>query len=142
MNDVPRLGDQLCFLLHATSRAFDAAYRPVLAKLGLTYPQSLVMLVLWEQDGQTVSEIGQRLFLDSGTLTPLLKRLEAQGVVIRKRDLVDERLVRVNLTKTGSHLRRAARSVPAALSCRLSLDPHTVQALRSGMDEIMHALAD
>ncbi len=139
--DVPRLGDQLCFMFHATSRALTDAYRPALTRLGLTYPQYLVMLVLWEQDGLTVGEIGDRLFLDSGTLTPLLKRLEVRGVVARRRDPVDERLVRVRLTKAGVQLRRAAKSVPKALSCKLSLPAPTVEALRSGMDAIMRALA-
>ncbi len=140
VEDVPRLDDQLCFMFHATARAFTDAYRPVLSKLGLTYPQYLVMLVLWERDGLTVGDIGERLFLDSGTLTPLLKRLEVKGVIVRKRDLVDERLVRVSLTKAGTQLRRAAKSVPKALACKLSLPTKTVQALRSGMDEIIRAL--
>ena len=138
--EVPRLDDQLCFLFHATARAFTEAYRPALTKLGLTYPQYLVLLVLWEQDGLTVGDIGERLYLDSGTLTPLLKRLEARGVVVRKRDLVDERLVRVQLTKAGMQLRRAAQSVPQSLSCKLSLSPRVVEALRNGMDEIIRSL--
>src|SRR3954464_4658073 len=89
-DDVIRLDDQLCFALYATSRAITGLYRPVLQELGLTYPQYLVMLVLWEHQTVTVSELGVRLYLDSGTLTPLLKRLEKQGLVVRSRDSEDE----------------------------------------------------
>ena len=110
-----RLDNQLCFLFHRISRDLTAAYRPLLADLGLTYPQYLVMLVLWEQDGPTVSELGERLFLDSGTLTPLLKRLETSGLVERQRDPQDERRVRIRLTPQGRALRERAESVPACV---------------------------
>src|SRR5712664_4872752 len=85
------LGNQLCFAIYSTAHAFNRVYKPLLEKLGLTYPQYLVLLVLWERDGLTVSELGERLSLDSGTLTPLLKRLEANGLIQRQRDSADER---------------------------------------------------
>ena len=117
------LDDQLCFALYAAQRAVTAAYRPLLDELGLTYPQYLVMLVLWETDGLTVSELGQRLSLDSGTLTPLLKRLEAAGLVNRLRAVQDERRVHIHLTAAGRKLKARAARVPgcvlAASQCSL-----------------------
>ena len=109
------LNNQLCFALYSASLAMTKLYKPLLTRLGLTYPQYLVMLVLWEQDGMTVSELGERLFLDSGTLTPLLKRLEASGLLARERDAQDERRVRVTLTGPGRALRGAAESIPACI---------------------------
>ncbi len=120
------LDHQLCFALYSASHAVTKAYQPLLAPLGLTYPQYLVMLVLWEQDGLTVSQLGGRLQLDSGTLTPLLKRLEAAGHVQRLRDATDERRVRLQLTATGRALRARAEAVPQALA----------GALGCGLDEI------
>src|ERR1700754_1768640 len=100
--DLPLLlGNQLCFAVYSTAHAFHRFYKPLLDRLGLTYPQYLVMLVLWEQDGISVKEIGERLFLDSGTLTPLLKRLEAAGFVKRSRSSEDERQVLIALTAQG-----------------------------------------
>jgi MarR family transcriptional regulator, organic hydroperoxide resistance regulator len=107
-----RLEDNLCFALYTASRAFTRAYKPHLEPLELTYPQYLVMLVLWEQDDVSVSELGDRLALDSGTLTPLLKRLEEAGRVLRKRDRQDERVVRIVLTARGRKLHELAKSVP------------------------------
>ena len=109
------LDNQLCFALYSTSLAMTKLYKPLLAQIGLTYPQYLVMLVLWEQDGITVSELGERLFLDSGTLTPLLKRLEASGLLVRQRDAQDERRVRTTLTPQGRALRDAAEPIPACV---------------------------
>lgn len=108
----PRVDDQLCFAVYAASHAFAKVYRPLLAELGLTYPQYLAMLVLWETDDCTVKAIGERLGLDSGTLTPLLKRLEAQGLVSRARDAGDERQVRIRLTAAGHALRSRAKKLP------------------------------
>ena len=99
------LDNQLCFALYSASLAMTKLYKPLLDALGLTYPQYLVMLSLWERDGLTVSELGERLFLDSGTLTPLLKRLEAAGLLVRLRDVQDERRVRITLTGQGRALR-------------------------------------
>lgn len=107
---------QLCFALYASSLAMTKLYRPLLEPLGLTYPQYLVMLALWERDGAGVGELGERLSLDSGTLTPLLKRLEAAGLLLRLRDADDERRVRVALTAGGRALRRKAEAVPATIA--------------------------
>ncbi|MBN9625394.1 MAG: MarR family transcriptional regulator [Acidovorax sp. 65-7] len=107
-----RLDNQVCFALYSASLAMTKLYKPLLDRIGLTYPQYLVMLVLWEQDGVTVSELGERLFLDSGTLTPLLKRLEAQGQIARLRDVQDERRVRITLTAEGRALRDQAEAIP------------------------------
>jgi MarR family transcriptional regulator, organic hydroperoxide resistance regulator len=109
------LDKQLCFALYSASLAMTKVYKPLLAPLGLTYPQYLVMLALWEADGQGVGELGDKLALDSGTLTPLLKRLEAQGRVCRERDAADERRVIIRLTAEGRQLKAAARGVPRAI---------------------------
>ncbi|MEF7617348.1 MarR family transcriptional regulator [Aquincola sp. MAHUQ-54] len=116
------LDQQLCFALYSASLAMTKLYKPLLEPLGLTYPQYLVMLVLWEADGPTVSELGQRLSLDSGTLTPLLKRLEAQQLVSRLRDPADERRVRVQLTAAGRALRAQAQAIPRAVACASGCD--------------------
>ena len=107
-----RLDNQVCFALYSASLAMTKLYKPLLDDIGLTYPQYLVMLVLWEQDGITVSELGERLYLDSGTLTPLLKRLEASGHIRRARDAQDERRVRIALTLQGLGLRDQAERIP------------------------------
>src|SRR5438034_10221119 len=115
------LGNQLCFAIYSTAHAFNRVYKPLLDKLGLTYPQYLVMLVLWERDGVPVKDIGERLLLDSGTLTPLLKRLEAAELVRRTRSTEDERQVLIALTTKGEALPEKARavpqSIPAASAC-------------------------
>jgi MarR family transcriptional regulator, organic hydroperoxide resistance regulator len=136
------LDKQLCFALYAASLAVTRQYKPLLEPLGLTYPQYLVMLVLWETDDQTVSALGERLRLDSGTLTPLLKRLEAAGLVQRQRDAADERRVRVELTPAGRTLRGRAESVPHALACATGCDlaeitdlTQRLQALRLRLDQ-------
>jgi DNA-binding MarR family transcriptional regulator len=114
--DLPLLlGNQLCFAVYSTAHAFNRFYKPLLDRLGLTYPQYLAMLVLWEQDGVSVKEIGERLYLDSGTLTPLLKRLEAAGLVKRTRSTEDERQVLVALTPQGQALKEKARGVPQSI---------------------------
>jgi len=118
------LDKQLCFALYSASLAMTKVYKPLLAPLGLTYPQYLVMLALWEHDGQSVSALGDRLALDSGTLTPLLKRLEAQGRISRERDAKDERRVIVRLSAAGRRLKAEARRIPReigrASGCELS----------------------
>lgn len=111
MSDGPRLDDQLCFALYNASRAMTAAYAPLLAELDLTYPQYLALMVLWETDGARVSAIGDRLRLDSATLTPLLKRLELRGAIERRRSSADERVVEVFLTAEGKHLEKKAKTV-------------------------------
>jgi len=119
-----QLGSQLCFAIYSAAHAFNRVYKPLLDRLGLTYPQYLVMLVLWERDGVPVKAIGERLFLDSGTLTPLLKRLEAAHLLKRTRSTEDERQVLISLTSQGQALREKARAVPqailAASACSLS----------------------
>jgi len=114
-----RLDQQLCFPLYAASNLMTRLYRPLLDELGLTYPQYLAMLVLWEASPCTVSALGERLLLDSGTLTPLLKRLETAGLVRRTRDAADERRVLVSLTADGQALQSRAASVPHSLTCRV-----------------------
>jgi MarR family transcriptional regulator, organic hydroperoxide resistance regulator len=116
------LGEQLCFALYSASRSLIRAYDPLLKPLGITYPQYLAMLVLWEEDGISVKALGDRLQLDSGTLTPLLKRLEQQGLVARRRDTDDERVVRIDLTADGKKLRTKAKSIPLELACRAGFD--------------------
>ncbi|QJQ01924.1 MarR family transcriptional regulator [Herbaspirillum rubrisubalbicans] len=113
------LDNQLCFAMYSASLAMTKAYKKILAPLEITYPQYLVMLVLWERDEVTVSELGSRLFLDSGTLTPLLKRMESMGLLHRKRDAGDERRVVVSLSDAGRALRQQARTVPQQMSCML-----------------------
>ncbi len=120
--DPLRLDQQLCFALYAASRAMTRADAALLEPLGLTYPQYLVLLVLWEEDGVSVKSLGERLMLDSATLTPLLKRLEQRGVIARRRDEDDERVVRIDLTESGRAMRSKARRIPAALACRAGFD--------------------
>ena len=139
-----RLDNQICFAIYSTAHAFNRVYKPLLDPLGLTYPQYLVMLVLWERDGVPVKDIGERLFLDSGTLTPLLKRLEAAGLIKRTRSTEDERQVLIALTPQGHALREKARSVPhsilAASACtvaELSAMKNEIVALRDRLNAVM-----
>src|SRR6478736_6008043 len=138
------LGNQLCFAIYSTAHAFNRVYKPLLDKLGLTYPQYLVMLVLWERDGEPVKNIGERLFLDSGTLTPLLKRLEAAGLIKRTRSTEDERQVLIALTAKGESLREKARAVPqsilAASACsvgELVAMKNEIVALRDRLNAVL-----
>ena len=110
-----QLDNQLCFALYSTSLAMTKVYKPLLDELGLTYPQYLAMLVLWERDGLMVSELGEQLYLDSGTLTPLLKRLEAAGYISRIRDVEDERRVHITLTSSGRKLKAGAAKIPGCI---------------------------
>jgi DNA-binding MarR family transcriptional regulator len=114
-----RLDNQLCFALYAASRAMTQAYRPALDALGLTYPQYLAFLVLWEQDGIALKEMGDKLMLDSGTLTPLIKRMEKSGWVKRERDPEDERRIQVKLTAKGRALKKRAPTVADSVLCRV-----------------------
>ena len=132
-----RLDHQICFAVYSTAHAFNRVYKPLLDRLGLTYPQYLVMLVLWERDGVPVKDIGERLFLDSGTLTPLLKRLEAAGLIKRTRS-EDERQVLIALTPQGHALQEKARSVPQSI---LAASACTVAELSAMKNEIV-ALRD
>jgi MarR family transcriptional regulator, organic hydroperoxide resistance regulator len=125
------LGDQLCFTLYAASRSVSGLYRPVLEEFGLTYPQYVVMLALWERSGVSVKELGAVLHLDYGTLSPLLKRLEAQGLLRRERRADDERSVLVELTDTGRDLRDLARDVPDRVGEAMGLSDEEFEIVRS-----------
>ena len=130
-NQALLLDNQLCFALYSTSLAMTKLYKPLLDELGLTYPQYLVMLVLWERDGLMVSELGERLFLDSGTLTPLLKRLESAGLIARVRAVEDERRVHITLTAAGRKLKARAQKIPGyILSASQCSIPELVQLTR------------
>jgi DNA-binding MarR family transcriptional regulator len=128
-DDILKLDSQLCFALYAATRAMTNAYRELLTSLGLTYPQYLVMLVLWEHGTSTVKDLGQMLSLDSGTLSPLLKRLESAGLVERKRRTEDERLVEIHLTEAGLSLKHQASPIATEFVCRTALESeeHTEQ---------------
>ncbi len=136
-----RLDRQLCFALYSSSLAMTKIYKPLLAPLGLTYPQYLVMLVLWEADGLSVSQLGQRLFLDSGTLTPLLKRLEALGHIERVRARDDERRVDILLTPAGRALRAQALDIPAQLACASACDLDELAALTQRLHQLRGQLS-
>jgi len=141
-SDTPRLDEQLCFTLYSTSLAMNKLYRKLLGPLDVTYPQYLVLMVLWEQDGMTVSEIGDRLFLDSATLTPLLKRMEAAGMLTRARAAADERQVVVTLTAAGQALREQARALPEAVLCATSCSPEELRKMKDQLDQLRVQLAE
>jgi MarR family transcriptional regulator, organic hydroperoxide resistance regulator len=127
------LENQLCFALYSASHAMTKTYKRLLERLGLTYPQYLVMLVLWESEALLVKDIGARLFLDSGTLTPLLKRLEAGGLLERRRDSGDERQVRICLTERGRDLRHSAMAIPEQILCASGRDVGELGRLRAAL---------
>lgn len=134
------LDNQLCFSLYAASRAMTAAYTPLLEPLGLTYPQYLVLLVLWEGDGISVKQLGERLQLDSGTLTPVLAKLDARGLVKRERDDADARVVRVTLTATGRALKQKAKKIPQRLVCQFGITLPAIARLRDELNGLTHHL--
>src|SRR6476660_4346400 len=140
-DDPLSLDNQFCFALYSASLAMTKTYKPFLDKLGLTYPQYLVMLVLWQQDDLLVKAIGERLFLDSGTLTPLLKRLEASAFVVRTRDESDERQVRITLTKEGRALKKKAQHIPQQILCASGRTQQLIQDLRSQLSAIRNDLS-
>jgi len=135
-----QLDRQLCFALYSSSLAMTRIYKPLLAPLGLTYPQYLAMLVLWETDGLSVSQLGQRLSLDSGTLTPLLKRLEALGHIERRRAVDDERRVDIFLTTRGRKLREQALDIPSQLACASACELDEVIALTQRLTQLRQQL--
>ena len=135
-----KLSDQLCFALYSTSLAMTKVYKPLLAKLGVTYPQYLVLLVLWENNGLVVSTIGERLYLDSGTLTPLLKRLEAGGLITRQRDAADERRVRIHLTAAGSAMKAEAAIIPGCIAAYSERDIHDLFSLNQEIKKFRQQL--
>lgn len=136
-----RLDDQMCFALYAASRAVTGVYRPLLDELGLTYPQYLVLLMLWENGPSAVKDVGAALQLDYGTLTPLLKRLEAMGLVVRRRRVDDERGVEVTLTDEGAALRERVRDVPVQISHALALTAGETTALRDLLRKVQAGTA-
>lgn len=137
---VPRLDDQLCFAIYSAGLAFSRAYKPLLDPLGLSYPQYLVLMVLWQEDGQTVSAIGDRLFLESSTLTPLLKRMETQGLVTRVRDSKDERQVLIHLTAEGRKLSEAAKGLPECLGKSMNLSGTSIAKIRKDAEMVRDRL--
>ncbi|WP_454724763.1 MULTISPECIES: MarR family winged helix-turn-helix transcriptional regulator [Cupriavidus] len=136
------LDHQFCFSVYATSLALNKLYRKLLAPLGLTYPQYLVMMVLWEADGLTVSDIGARLHLDSATLTPLLKRMETQQLLRRERAAADERQVIVTLTPHGRALRQQAEAVPRAVLCAADCGIEKIASVKAELDTLRERFAD
>ena len=131
---------QFCFALYSTTLALGKIYAPILAALGLTYPQYLVMLVLWREDGLTVRALGQQLHLNSGTLTPMLKRMEQAGLVRRGRDKKDERLVRTELTTAGRALQAQAVHIPCAIAAATGVPMERLAQLKDGLEGIRQAL--
>ena len=139
-DDTLKLDSMLCFAVYAAGHAFTRFYKPRLDALGLTYPQYLVFLVLWERDGLTVKALGDKLFLDSGTITPLVKRLEARGLVQRQRDTADERMVRIMLTEAGRALREQALAIPLAVGTALGGDAAAGAAMRRDLEQLRQRL--
>ncbi len=144
MQEQLKLGNQLCFRLYTASRLITQAYHPLLSGIGLTYPQYLVMMVLWEQDAQPVNEIAKKLYLETNTVTPLLKRMEAEGFVERSRSKADARQVIVSLTPKGRKLEEKASCIPyelgSAVACR-SVTPETAPQLYGMLDDLIRTLS-
>lgn len=132
-----RLDDQLCFALYAASNTVVRAYRPLLREIGLTYPQYLTLMTLWQQDGLSVAQVAERLRLPSNALTPLLMRLEQLGYVVRRRDAGDGRVVRVRLTPRGSDLEPLAAAAQHRVQCRTGLDDDELAALRTRLHDLV-----
>lgn len=141
-DDLLKIDNFVCFALYSAGHAFTRLYKPLLEPLGLTYPQYLVMAVLWENDGRTVGEIGEKLLLESSTLTPLLKRLETAGMVRRTRDRDDERVVRIQLTPEGAALKQKAVGIPQAIGCSTSLSIPEVMKLTDDIKALRKKLLD
>lgn len=141
-DDLLRIDNFICFALYSAGHAFTRLYKPLLEPLGLTYPQYLVMAVLWENDGRTVGEIGEKLLLESSTLTPLLKRLETARMVRRTRDRNDERVVRIQLTPEGAALKQKALDIPQAIGCSTSLSIPEVMKLTDDIKALRKKLLD
>jgi DNA-binding MarR family transcriptional regulator len=139
-HDTPKLGNQLCFPFYVIAKEMTGLYRPFLDELGITYSQYLVMMVLWEKDGLTVNQIGEKLYLDSGTLTPLLKRLESKGFIIRKRKKEDERVVEVFLDDAGRNLQRKACEIPAKMQEKLNLSTEDFLELKETVQKILNKI--
>ena len=139
---VPALDDFVCFAVYSLGHAFNKLYQPLLKRLNLTYPQYVTMVALWQRDDLTVTQLGQRLHLDSGTLTPLLKRLEAAGLIIRARDKADERQVRIRLTKAGTALKDKARTISDTVLCATGRTAADLRRLKDDLLELRDHLTD
>ncbi len=140
VSTIPRLDDQLCFALYAASRAVIGAYGPALEAIGVTYPQYLVLMILWEEDGCRVSRLGERLELDSGTLSPLLKRLEARGLIERRRRSDDERVVEIFLTAEGKQLKKHGAEIQRSAFCNAKMPTTEIIELRDALKRLTRNL--
>jgi DNA-binding MarR family transcriptional regulator len=140
--DALKLEYQLCFPIYAAANAMTRAYRPLLEKIGLTYPQYLVMLVLWEKDECSLSEIGEKLRLDSGTLTPLVKRMETNGLLARTRAKEDERRIVVTLTAAGKKLKQAAKNIPFDLVAKTNMKLEDMMTLKDQLTGLIASLSE
>ncbi|AMM93759.1 MULTISPECIES: MarR family winged helix-turn-helix transcriptional regulator [Peribacillus] len=136
------LENQLCFLLYASSREMTKKYKPLLDKLEVTYPQYLVLLLLWEQDTLTVKKLGELLALDSGTLTPMLKRMEQNGLIVRERSIEDERSVMIKLTEKGLGLQEEACFIPDRISAISGEDKRVVEDLKASLLQLLKTLQE
>lgn len=136
----PKLENQICFPLYVIAKEITGLYRPFLDELDMTYPQYLVMMVLWESDGLAVSHIGDKLFLDSGTLTPLLKRLENKGFIARKRKKEDERVVEAFLTEVGKKLQQRACEIPSKLQQKMDVQAEDLLELKESIQKILNKI--
>lgn len=136
-DELLRLDNQLCFALYSSSRGITRLYRPLLLEFGITYPQYLAMLVLWEREPLTVKELGERLFLDSGTLTPLLKRMEKQGLLTRERSQGDERQVLISLTDEGRKLKDKALAIPLKIANQVNISQSEFISLLTSLKKLM-----
>jgi len=136
----PKLENQICFPLYVIAKEITGLYRPFLDELDITYPQYLVLMVLWENDGVTVSHIGEKVFLDSGTLTPLLKRLEGKGIIDRKRKKEDERVVEVFLTESGKQLQKKACEIPGKIQNKIGVETEDLIHLKETIQKILNKI--
>jgi len=141
-NDALKLESQLCFAVYACSRKLTRMYRPLLVQLDITYPQYLVLILLWEKKQQTVTELGERLFLDSGTLTPLLKRMEGNGLVRRCRSKKDERKVIVKITQKGEQLKEKAYEIPGKMFCQSGLSVEEFYGLKGDLEKLLNRISE
>ncbi|USD35854.1 MULTISPECIES: MarR family winged helix-turn-helix transcriptional regulator [Ferrimonas] len=143
-DDLPQLNfdNQVCYPLYSAANAVVRAYRPALAELDITYLQYMVLMLLWEQRSLNVKSLGQRMHLDSGTLTPLLKRLEAKGLVVRRRSEQDERVRIISITEAGMALKQRAAAIPQQVGCKVELSPQQAQQLKSLCQQVLSNLAE
>ncbi|WP_313100307.1 MarR family transcriptional regulator [Epilithonimonas sp.] len=140
MEDLLKLDKQLCFSVYVLHREIMQCYRPILKNIGLTYPQYITMMTLWEKDDVTVNQVGEILQLDNGTLTPLLKRLESKGYLERKRSKEDERVVKINLTKKGAKLKEDASCIPIELAKAMNLNLEEMEQLKTLSDKVVQKI--